>query len=900
MRKITVVLLAVLFTITLYATHNRAGEITYQQIGPLTIRMTVTTYTKESSTSADRDSLKVFWGDGLSQWVRRSNGEGQSLENDVKLNLYTAEHTYPGRSSYTLSFLDPNRSGNIVNINFPKSDDVEFFLSTRFTLLDIQFQGPNSSAQLLQPPIDIACVGQPFIHNPNAYDPDGDSLSYELIVPLSAENQEVPNYFFPDQILPGPNNLISLDPRTGNFIWQNPPQIGEYNIAMRINEWRAGVLINSIVRDMQILVKNCNNKPPQIEVLEEICVIAGTEINLKVKVNDTDINQKVKISVTGGPFALTEDRAELVAPEGFTNVPFDAALVWKTTCNHVSKQYYQVVLRAIDNAFGDTFGLATLKTIRIKVVAPPPENLVTSVEGTSGIRLDWKFPYTCQDTKNDYFYGFSIWRREQSKDLLSDTCNPESVRNHYTRIVFNTKNNDGNTYNYVDNSLKSNTTYCYRVVAEFALKTASGNPFNKAESIASNESCIQLRRDIPVFTKVSVDKTDILNGAISLRWTKPLLSDFDTTKLQGPYRTELYRSEAGQNNFIKIPEANKASSFFGSWKDTTYTDIGINTAEKGFDYLLKFYVNNDIPYGEVPQAGSVFLMLSPTDRKMKLHFSYQTPWSNKNFFIYRKNDGGIFEVIGSTDKNDFVDSGLENGKEYCYKVEAFGTYSISNIEDPIVNWSQEQCHIPLDNIAPCPPSISIATICDDEEILTENAENELMWKNNYDCGNVEDITAYNIYFIKDSGASPVVLETVLGNAPYLFRHSPGVNDISGCYFITSLDKANNESARSNEICIENCPVYELPNTFTPNGDSHNDVFRPSRNFFIQRVDFKLFNEWGNAIFSTNDPKINWDGRSIDGKEVSAGTYYYICNVIVKSTTGVVTTSSLKGYINIIR
>ena len=54
----------ILIAPSLYATHNRAGDITYVQIGPLKIRLTVTTYTKASSTGADRDSITLSWGDG--------------------------------------------------------------------------------------------------------------------------------------------------------------------------------------------------------------------------------------------------------------------------------------------------------------------------------------------------------------------------------------------------------------------------------------------------------------------------------------------------------------------------------------------------------------------------------------------------------------------------------------------------------------------------------------------------------------------------------------------------------------------------------------------------------------------------------------------------------------------
>ena len=166
MKFLLKVLLSTIFLTLVYqanATHNRAGEITYVQTGPLTILMTATTYTKTSSFSADRDSIEIFWGDGTSEFVQRVNGNGVPLGNDVKLNKYVKEHTYPGRATYVIGFADPNRVANILNVNYPNSVEVEFFLSTTFTLLDPQFQGSNSSAILLQPPVDIACANKVFI-----------------------------------------------------------------------------------------------------------------------------------------------------------------------------------------------------------------------------------------------------------------------------------------------------------------------------------------------------------------------------------------------------------------------------------------------------------------------------------------------------------------------------------------------------------------------------------------------------------------------------------------------------------------------------------------------------------------------------------------------------------------
>ncbi|MBK8112546.1 MAG: hypothetical protein IPK46_20660 [Saprospiraceae bacterium] len=100
--------------------------------------------------------------------------------------------------------------------------------------------------------------------------------------------------------------------------------------------------------------------------------------------------------------------------------------------------------------------------------------------------------------------------------------------------MFNTRENTNNQYFFEDNTVKNHTTYCYRVLAEFALKTSSGNPFRKVESLPSDEVCLMLRRDIPLFVKASVDKTGSNDGEVSLGYKQTSVSDFDTTLLLPP------------------------------------------------------------------------------------------------------------------------------------------------------------------------------------------------------------------------------------------------------------------------------------------------------------------------------------------------------------------------------
>lgn len=884
------------------ATHNRAGEITYVQTGPLTIHMTATTYTKTSSASADRDSIEIFWGDGTSEFVQRSNGKGVPLDNDVKINTYEKEHTYPGRATYTIGFADPNRIANILNVNYPNSVEVEFFLSTTFTILDPQFQGSNSSAILLQPPVDVACANKIFIHNPNAYDPDGDSLSYELVVPKMSAVNEVPGYLFPNEVSPGPLNKITLDPTTGDFTWNTPRQQGEYNIAIKINEWRDGVLLNSIIRDMQILVLACENDPPIIDVVQEICVVAGEEINLPIVVNDPNLGDKVGLFASGGPFEVAKNKATIENNDGFQTPEYTANFVWQTTCNHISDRYYQVVLRAVDDFFTDSTGLATLKTVRIKVVGPQPENLTAESE-IGGIRLFWDSPYDCEITDNNFFQGFSVWRKVGSSSIPLDTCDPGLKNSPYTKIVFQTRNKVDNSYSIIDNNVDKGITYCYRVVAEFAQISTTGNPYNRIESLRSDEVCQQLARDLPLLTKVSIENTDNTNGIVHIRWTKPLPDDLDTTLNLPPYKYELYRSLDDGLNYDIVPDFTITTTTFSEFIDTNYFDNIQNTVDLQPHYFIKFFSNN-IEYGDAPSVSSTYLTVAPSDELQLLTWNEIVPWTKTSYNIYYTEPGNsTYEFLGSSESASYTHTGLQNGLEYCYYIEAIGTYNIPDIEDPLINLSQEVCSVPYDNIPPCPPTLEVENLCNDgsEIIDLEELLNTLAYSRpNADCNETDDVLGYYIYFNDIEGQDLILIDSIFDESVNRYEHLP-TRGISGCYAVSAFDFNRNESELSNIVCVDNCPDYKLPNTFTPNMDGSNELFVPIVNRFIETIDFQVYNQWGNLVFESTDPLILWNGTTENGKEVPDGTYYYTCRVIEQRVTGNIEGNVLlKGHINIIR
>jgi gliding motility-associated-like protein len=89
----------------------------------------------------------------------------------------------------------------------------------------------------------------------------------------------------------------------------------------------------------------------------------------------------------------------------------------------------------------------------------------------------------------------------------------------------------------------------------------------------------------------------------------------------------------------------------------------------------------------------------------------------------------------------------------------------------------------------------------------------------------------------------------------------------------------------------------VPNAFTPNGDGQNDLFTPFRSRFIETINFNVFNRWGQLVFTTTDPQINWDGGNQAGKDVSDGVYYYTCEAFESENQTPIVVS---GYIELIR
>jgi len=65
----------------------------------------------------------------------------------------------------------------------------------------------------------------------------------------------------------------------------------------------------------------------------------------------------------------------------------------------------------------------------------------------------------------------------------------------------------------------------------------------------------------------------------------------------------------------------------------------------------------------------------------------------------------------------------------------------------------------------------------------------------------------------------------------------------------------------------------MPSAFTPNGDGLNDCYGLKNWLYIKKMEFRIFNRYGEQVFATSNPGRCWDG-TYKGKPALAGSYVF--------------------------
>ena len=113
---------------------------------------------------------------------------------------------------------------------------------------------------------------------------------------------------------------------------------------------------------------------------------------------------------------------------------------------------------------------------------------------------------------------------------------------------------------------------------------------------------------------------------------------------------------------------------------------------------------------------------------------------------------------------------------------------------------------------------------------------------------------------------------------------------SGTFIDTILSSIGCDSIVHLILEIEDI-IFFAPNSFTPNQDEHNEVFKLIADEEVQIFDFQIFDRWGEELFYTDDLDKGWDGTNANNF-VQLGVYIwkvsYSCKGKYRQRIGTVT------------
>lgn len=360
MKKILLSIALCIFCYVSNATHLMGGQMTSLNIGGFTYQVTLTAY---------RDTLgipinlfaNITYSDVNGFYVQHSVpcSAPTSYGNGVEMYTYVDTITFPDSGDYTMWWEDCCRNCALLNMAAPCAESFHLY-----NVLHVDVN--NSSPEFLNPPIPIAQEAVAFNYNPLPFDIDGDSIAWELDIPLSSNGINVLGYTLPpsDTAIPFTMNQV-----TGEITFL-PNTLGHFEVSVKVSEFRGGIKIGEIRRDMQIIVIPSLNKPTSINSSSNTFpysgktfeLPAGSAFNLTVTATEID-NNPVAFIANGEPFILDQNPAAVSITNGTGQA--SATVSWTPTAAQQRQNPYIFALRTQEFFGGSIFANDITFSLRV-------------------------------------------------------------------------------------------------------------------------------------------------------------------------------------------------------------------------------------------------------------------------------------------------------------------------------------------------------------------------------------------------------------------------------------------------------------------------------------------------------------------------------------------------------
>jgi gliding motility-associated-like protein len=352
---------------TTNATHISGADLSYRWVGGNTFEINLTLF-RDCSGIAAPNSVTVNYksstcGHNSNVTLNKIAGTGNEITEScstatttcnggtnpgIQKYEYSGTVTLPAQcSDWVFSYSVCCRNCAITTLSYtPANCSGVPATYVEATLNNLAFP-TNSSPAFTNVPLSFLCLGQTFHYNHGAYEEDGDSLAYSMIPPRSAQGTDVvfaSGYSATNPITSSP--ALTIDPETGDMA-MTPTSVEVGVMAILIREYHNGVLVGTVVRDMEVWTQGCSNVLPTASGINgtnnfTVNACPGVPLNFTINSGDADALQTVSLDWNNGVPGATLTVGGGSRPTG--------TFTWTPTSADARSQPYTFTVTAKDNA----------------------------------------------------------------------------------------------------------------------------------------------------------------------------------------------------------------------------------------------------------------------------------------------------------------------------------------------------------------------------------------------------------------------------------------------------------------------------------------------------------------------------------------------------------------------
>ena len=850
----------------------------------------------------------------------------------VEKGTYTIVATLPDNGAgYQIVYQRCCRNDQVLNI----VDPGDLGSSLVAIVPPISGAACNNSPSFDSYPPMAMCLGSDVEISQSATDIDGDSLVYSFVAPFhgSSNNNPTETYSPPYPQVPwefgysdaypmDSSPVVGINPSTG-LITGTPIQEGYYVIGIKVEEYRNGVYLGEILRDFRFLVVDCEIATAAVPIADIYC--DGLDVNF-----DNQSINAFEYYWDFGDLTSTTDNSTEISPTYF----------------YPDSGTYEVTLIANPGSFcSDTsvVSFSLYPNVYPYFSLPPvdcDEDAVYDFEGAGVIpengTFTWDFGVNASNQFSNQLSPQNIDFTQDGAQVISFTVSYLDCEETYEQTLM-TAGNDLNSI--------SSTAYqlCEPQLVTFTANSSVSDDlvydWDLGNGTSSTLSNPVVSYDPGVYD-VTLSVLNTLTGCESVleedAWITVFpqpTAVFETSVLQGCEPLEV--------NFVNLSE--DADSY--EWT-VNGTVVGIasnlNYTFSTGDYEVTLQSSNDY-FCSLDDEMSVDILAMPVvDANFDLDYE-----CNDDLEISIIDNSDSFTQL----EWDFGDGNILGGTQSSYEYSNEGEYTVNLIASNPSSCNFTSTASAVIAVAQ-PPEVEFATVptadCEAGIVQFQNLsfissfDNVISWDWDFGDGQVfQGYSAEHVYIDEGSFYVSLGVETEQGcsdsygtniSVGFLQKPIPAFSyTIDSCKkeltFVNESELSdaflwnlNGEESievnpvmdlevgtvytislmASNEFCTDQIvqiidynaeSLYKhvkIPNVFTPNADSENDVMLLAGLNECEPASLKIFNRWGVEVFHSLSPIAEpWTGLN-HSNEVVEGVYFYLLELQYLSITGDVT------------